>query len=70
MTAKVMAADQDCPACQKDGVFHLIRESTDSFFRYYGCPRCGHIFGVHKDHPRVFFHITPLAKNPAATSVD
>jgi len=59
---------QHCPACRKNGVFHLVSESTDSF-RYYGCPNCGHLFGVHKDHPRMFFHITPLPDRPDASPV-
>jgi uncharacterized Zn finger protein len=62
----VMEAVQHCPACREDGAFHLVRESTDSFFRYYGCPSCGHVFGVHKDHPRVFFHVTPLTEKREA----
>ena len=63
-----MADVQQCPACRKSGPFHLVSESTDSF-RYYGCPRCGHLFGVHKDHPRVFVHITPVPSKPETSSV-
>ena len=59
---------QDCPACWKNGVFHLVSESTD-LFRCYGCPSSGHLFGLHKDYPRRFFHITPLLRKPETSSV-
>ena len=64
----VMAAVQHCPACRKSGAFHLVRESTDSFFRYYGCLCCGHLWGLHKDHPRLLFHVTPVLERKREAS--
>jgi hypothetical protein len=39
-------------------------------FRYYGCPSCGHLWGFHKDHPRLLFHVTPLPSKPDASPVE
>jgi len=53
---------QDCPTCGRGWAVPLVRASTDSYFRYYGCLNCGHVWGVHKDSSRVIHHVTPLEK--------
>ena len=58
-----MAPIPNCPAChaQNAGIYLAhVTEDADSYFRYYRCP-CGHMWGVHKDQPRVICHITSLS---------
>ena len=62
------AAARDCPECKYDSAMYLAYVSENSFFRYYGCPCCGHVWGVHKDYTHVIFHVTPLPKKPDAST--
>ena len=66
----IMAALPNCPAClaQDAGIYlaHVTEDAADSYFRYYRCP-CGHMWGVHKDQPRVICHITPLSPKQKAS---
>ena len=68
-----MAAIPDCPACrtQNAGTYlaHVTEDAADSYFRYYRC-QCGHVWGVHKDKPRVINHVTPLPSKPHASSME
>jgi len=50
-----------CPACGavSDVVaFHRLSLVVD----YYLCKRCGHIWSVRKNDPRIIDHFTPLQK--------
>ena len=69
MASRGMAAVPKCPACKQTAIYLLYaRDFGAKSLRYYRCR--AHVWGVHKNDPRVIRHITTLPKKPDALPVE
>jgi hypothetical protein len=72
MASRGMEAVPTCPVCKQNAAIYLpyAREyEVDSYLRYYRC--ClAHVWGVHKNDPRVICQITTLPETPDASPVE
>ena len=69
LTFSAMTAVPNCPACTQNTAIYLADASEASYFSYYRCS-CGHFWGVHKEHPSVICHITPLPETPHTSPIE